>query len=235
MVKKVIRRAKKAKKILTEFALKNNKTLRIYVYFWGDREYAESLGYYGNTIYKPVLIDKDGFEKEIYQGSKGLPSLEELKGLYDDWKKRLLSKSDRKRFKEVTKTLYELAEENTYFSPRQAHVVYHLLRIASGGPTFRITRSSDVQDLNIHIAPTLMLSFKGYKSFKQVTPYVFPTAFSKALKILKIYDNQIEKIALELKQELADIAGPKGPMINLDALADHVNKQIIEIFEKESQ
>jgi hypothetical protein len=32
----LIKQARKAKKILTEFDLKGNEKLRIYVYFWGD-------------------------------------------------------------------------------------------------------------------------------------------------------------------------------------------------------
>lgn len=63
-------RARKARQILTEFDLKNKEKLRIYVYLWGGKEYARSLGYYGNTIYKPVLVDKNGSEKDVYSGKR---------------------------------------------------------------------------------------------------------------------------------------------------------------------
>ena len=164
-----IKQTKKAKKILTEFDLVNSEKLRIYVYFWGDEEYARKLGFYGNTVYKPVLIDRNGFEKTIYKSNKGLPTLEELKKFYDDWNERLARRTDAKRLREIAVTLYELAKISTYFDKRQAHVVYRLLRTSRGGPTFRIMKPSDAYDLSVRIEPTIVVSYKGNESFKQVT------------------------------------------------------------------
>lgn len=204
-MKKVIRQTKKAIKILTEFNLKKGEKLRIYVYFWGDKEYARKLGFYGNTIYKPVLIDKNGFRKDIYKRNKGLHACMH----YDDWNERLARRTDAKRLKEVADALYELAKISTSFDKRQAHVVYQLLRITRGGPTFRISKPSDAEDLNVRIACMHAC--------------------------IRKYDGQIERIVEELRQDLANLARPRGPMINLDILADYVNEKMAKIFEKESR
>lgn len=231
----VIRRAKKAKKILTEFDLRNGEKLRIYVYFWGSQNYAEDLGYTGNTIYKPVLIDHDGFEREIYKGKKSLPTLKELKNLYNDWNGELASKMDAKRLKSVSNMLYELAGISTFFDSRQTHVIYQILRMAIGGPTFKITKPSKASSLSLRIVPAIVVSFRGHKTYRPVSPIIYRSRFSKILKILRTYYDDVYRIQQELRQDLAEFARQNGPVINLNTLADHVNKQMIEVFERESR
>jgi len=233
MSKKLMRCARKAKKILTEFDLKNNRRLRIYVLFWGERQYAKNLGYYGNTVYKPVLVGADGFEKNIYKHHKGLPTLDELKRFYAEWKGNLAYPVEAKRLKEVAGTLYELAEISTCFEKRQTHVIYQLLRMTKGGPTFRILKPSDANDLDAEIVPVVVVSFKGYKSYERLSPYFMGTKLIKALEILHGYNKQMTKVLNVLRQELAEFAGPEGPSINLNVIADHMNNEMKKIFEKE--
>ena len=228
-----IRRAKRTKKILTEFDLRNGEKLRIYVYFWGNQKYARDLGYAGNTIYKPVLVDPDGFKREIYEGRKGLPTLAELKSFYNDWNGKVASKMEAKRLKSVSKILYELAQISTFFNPRQAHVIYQILRIAVGGPTFKITKPSRARSLRIKIVPAIMISFRGYKVFKRITPIISGSRFSKSLKILRTYRDEVDRVQEELKQDLVRLAKQDGPVINLNTLADYANEQMIQVFEKE--
>lgn len=232
-MKKAIRQARKAKKILTEFDLRNGRKLRIYVYFWGNEEYAKKLGFHGNTVYKPVLIGKNGFERNVYKGNKGLPTLDELRRFYEGWNEKLARTSDKKRLKEIAKTLLELAEISTYFNGRQAHVIYQLLRITRGGPTFRITKPSQASHLDVRLEPAIVVSFRGYKSFKPLTFSVYGTKFFDALKALRQYDDQIEEIATDLRHDLAEFAEHEGPIINLDVLADHAEDQVKRIFAEE--
>jgi len=213
--------------------LRNGEKLRIYVYFWGSQKYAKDLGYTGNTIYKPVLVNQDGFEREIYGGKEGLPTLAESKSFYDDWNGKVASKMEAKRLKSISKILYELAEISTFFNSRQAHVIYQILRMAVGGPTFKITKPSRARSLRIKIVPAIMVSFRGYKAFKRITPIISGSRFSKSLKILRTYHDEVDRIQEELKQDLVRFAKQDGPLINLDTLADYANEQMIEVFEKE--
>jgi len=233
-LERIIRRTKRATKILTEFELKNNEKLRIYVDIWGDREYAKKLGYYGNIVYKPVLVNKDGFENIIYKHKMGLPTLEELKRLFQDWNDKLERGSDTLRLKQVATSLYELAEIKTFFDERKAHVIYNLLRITRGGPTFKIVKPEDIENLSIEIIPVINVSFRGNESFRFIQPYISATKFFEALKLLSSYDQEIERIANELKWDLSRLAGSDGPVINLDVIADYVNEQLQKVFEKES-
>ena len=130
----------------------------------------------------PVLIDKEGHQKKVYKGKKGVPTLKELDEFYNCWKKRLRSWSDRERLKIVQKTLCELAQTNICFNKRQAHAIYHYLRIARGGPTFRITDSSDSEKLSITIEPTIVVSFKGNISYKPIMDLTMGTRFVTMLK-----------------------------------------------------
>jgi len=160
-MRKIVRRSRRARKILTEFELKNDEKLRILVDIWGNMEYAKKLGYHDNILYKPVLVNKDGTQKDIYKNRKGLPTLEELKTLYQDWKYKLKRRNDISRLRETATTLYELAENSTFFEQRQAHVIYQLLRITGGGPSFKIERTKDVDDLDIEMMPVIVVSFRG--------------------------------------------------------------------------
>jgi hypothetical protein len=152
---------KRARKVLTEFELKNEKKLRIFVHIWGDRKYAENLGYHGNIVYKPVLVDKKGTVKRIYLGRKGLPTMKEIKNLYSVWVSELADEGDKERLRDLVLTLYELAQTKIYFDSREAHIVYQLLRIARQNPLFDINKEEDVEDLNVEIMPIIEVSFKG--------------------------------------------------------------------------
>jgi len=63
---------------------------------------------------------------------------------------------------------------------------------------------------------------------------VYGTKFFEALKLLNVYDREIERIGGELKKDLARQAGPDGPVINLNVLTEYVNEQLQKVFEKEN-
>lgn len=133
------------------------------------------------------------------------------------------------------RTLYELAEIPTYLTKRKAHVIYQLLRIAAGGPTFRIKKPSDADNLSFKIVPAINVTFRGCQSFMPIRPYIMPSRFFDALKILQAYNDDVEGIAEDLKEDLRKSAGTKGPLINLNTLAEYANDQMRKIFEEESR
>lgn len=232
-----IRRARKARKVLTEFLLKDGRKLRIDVLIWGNKEYARELGYYGNVIYKPVVVDKNGTAETIYRGRKGLPTLEELSNLYRKWKPLLADRDERARLKEVADTIHELAEEKTYFDGRQAHVVYNLLHIARKEPIFTIANLKDVEKLSLGISPAIVVSFKGYSFVRLVNEFIHGTKMYDMLKIMRSFDDQIEQWMSDLKHDLSILLETKDkgvseeepPKIRLDDVAEELQRTISQL------
>lgn len=109
-----------------------------------------------------------------------------------------------------------------------------MLRATKGGPTFKIIKPEEAENLNIELMAVITVSFRENNSFRPIQGYVYRTKFFEALKLLSSYDKEIERITDELKQDLARLAGPKGPTINLETLTEHVNEQLQKAFEKES-
>lgn len=229
-----IRRIKRARKVLTEFELKNKRKLRIDVHIWGDRKYAEKLGYYGNIVYRPVLVDKEGTVRRIYPGKNGLPTMSELKNLYNDWVSELAHEDDRERLRYVAHSLYELAKTKIYFDSRKAHVVYQLLQLARRNPIFEITSEEDVEDLKVGMFPVIMVSFKGYKSIQPIKKYVVGTKFIEILSIINKYRTTLDKLEHDLKHDLLMFAG-KGIKIDLDNLSDWFKQGIHKAFLNETE
>jgi len=228
------RGVKRARKILTEFELKNKRKLRIDAHIWGDRKSAEKLGYYGNIVYKPVLVDKGGTARRIYPGKKGLPTMSELKNLYNNWVSELAHEDDRERLRYVANNLYELARTTIYFDSRKAHVVYQLLQIARRNPIFEITKEEDVEDLKVDMFPVIMVSFKGYKSIQPIKEYVVGTKFIEILSIIDEYRNKLDKLEHDLKHDLLMFAG-EGIKIDLDNLSDWFKQGIHKAFLNETE
>jgi len=229
-----IRRIRRARKALTEFELKKKRKLRIDVHIWGDRKYAEELGYYGNIVYKPVLVDKEGIARRIYPGKKGLPTMTELKNLYSDWGSELAHEDDGERLRDVANNLYELAKTKIYLDSRKAHVVYQLLQIARRNPIFEITKEEDVDNLKIDMFPVIMVSFKGYKSTQPIKEYVVGSKFIEILSIINNYRNTLDKLEHDLKHDLIMFAG-KGMKVDFDNLSDWFKQCIHKAFLDESE
>lgn len=229
-----IRRIKRARKVLTEFELKNGRKLRIDVLIWRDRKHAEELGYYGNIVYRPVAVDKEGTAKWIYSRRKGLPTMSELKNLYHEWVSELAHKDDRERLRYVASNLYELARTKVFLSPRKAHVVYQLLQIARRNPVFEINKKKDVEELKVDMFPAIMLSFKGYKAIQPIREYVSGTRFLEILSIINEYRNKLDKLEHDLKHDLLLFAG-KGMKIDLDGLSYWFKQGIYEAFLNETE
>jgi len=228
-----IRRAKKARKVLTEFRLKDGRKLRIDLVIWGNREYARKLGYYGNAIYKPLIVNEDGETENIYSGKDGLPKLEELSDFYHQWKALLANESERTRLKEVANTIRELAEESTYFDGRQAHVVYKLLQIARKELVFGIDNLEDVERLSAEICPAIVVSFKGYNFIKSVHGFMYGTKMFEVFKMMKSIDHHIEQEISNIKHDLSMFVksrekrfSEEGPKIRLEDIADEILKSI---------
>jgi hypothetical protein len=228
------RRTKKARKVLAEFELKNKRKLRIDVHIWGDKKYAEKLGYYGNIVYKPVLVDKEGNAKWIYPRKKGLPTMSDLENLYNDWFSELACEDDRERLRYVANNLYELAKTKIYLDSRKAHVLYQLLQIARRNPVFEITREMDVEDLKVDILPVIMVSFKGYRAIQPIKEYVVGTKFIEIPSIINKYRNKLDKLEDDLKHDLLMFAG-KGIRIDLDNLSDWFKQGIQKAFLNETE
>lgn len=231
------RTARKARKTLTEFNLKNGKKLRIDVLIWGDTTYAKEMGYKGNLIYIPVLVNKDGRRpKHIYPWRKGLPTLKDLDNFYERWKNLLSSEKEKRHLREVTMTLRELAEEKTCLSSRDAHVVYKLLQISRKEPVFTINKLHDVKRLSAKMWPALVIEFGGYRFTRTIEEYEYGTILFNLLKSMNKVNDRIERYISDVKHDLALFVKmtEKGraeefPRIRLDDIADELQEVVSKL------
>ena len=233
---KSVRRARKARKVLTEFDLKYGKKLRIDVLIWGDATYASEMGYHGNVVYIPILVSRKGEPKRIYPWKKGLPTLEDLDNFYKRWRKQLLNEREKRRLRELASMLQELAEEKTYFNSRQAHVVYKLLQISRKEPIFTISEIHEVEKLSAKIRPAVVIEFGGYKFTRAIEEFEYGTLVFNLLKSMRKLNERIEQYVSEMKHDLSILVEQtdKGlpeefPKIRLDDLADEIQKLVSKL------
>jgi len=223
------KKSKRARKVLTEFDLWNGKKLRIDVLIWGDPTYASEMGYRGNVVYIPILVNAKGESRRIYPWKKGVPTLKDLDNFYERWKDSLLSEKDKRRLKELAKTLRELAEEKTYFDSRQAHVVYKLLQISRKEPVFTLSKLYDVERLSAKMRPAIVIEFGGYKYIRTIEEFEYGTLLFSLLKSMKKANERIEEYISDFKNDVKMTAtGPSQefPRIRLDYIADEIQKLV---------
>jgi hypothetical protein len=232
MAKKAIR----ARKILTEFNLKDGKKLRIDVMIWGDATYAQKMGYYGNIVYIPILVSKDGISRCVYSGRTGLPKLTDLDNFYERWKDLLSSEKEKRRLREVAITLRELAEEMTYLNSRDAHVVYKLLEISRKEPIFKVNKLRDTERLSARMWPALFIEFDGYRYTRAIKEYEYGTLLFKVLKSMNRANDKIEHYISAVKHDLVLFVkmNKKGrlkesPRIRLEAIADEIQELVTKL------
>lgn len=230
------KKARKARKTLTEFNLKDGEKLRIDVLIWGDTTYAKEMRYQGNVVYIPVLVSKDGRPKHVYPWRKGLPTLKDLDNFYDRWKDLISSEKEKRRLREVAMTLRELAEEKTCLSSRDAHVVYKLLQISRKEPIFTINKLRDVKRLSAKIRPALVIEFGGYRFTRTIEEYEYGTILFNLLKSMNKANDRIEQYISDVKHDLALFVkmtekGRAGefPRIRLDDIADELQELVSKL------
>lgn len=233
---KQIKRARKARTVLTEFDLKHGKKLRIDVLIWGNVTYASEQGYRGNVVYLPLLVSTDGKPRRIYPWKKGLPTLLDLDDFYERWKDSLLNERERQRLREVAKTLRELAEEKVSFDSREAHVIYKLLQTSRKEPIFTISRLREVKQLSAKMRPALVIEFGGYKFIQPVEEFEYGTLLFDLLKSMKKVNKAINEYISEVQHDLAIFVkmtnrghSKEFPKIRLDDIADETQKLISKL------
>jgi len=230
------KKAIKARKILTEFHLKDGKKLRIDVMIWGDVTYAQKMGYYGNIVYIPILVSKDGRSRRIYPRRKGLPKLTDLDNFYERWKDSLSSEKEKSRLREVATTLRELAEEKTYLNSRDAHVVYKLLEISRKEPIFTVNKLHDIERLSARMWPALFIEFDGYGYTRAIKEYEYGTLLFEVLKSMNKANDKIEHYISDVKHDLALFVkmnkkdrAEEFPRIRLETIADEVQELVTKL------
>lgn len=230
------KKAIKARKILTEFSLKNGKKLRIDVMIWGNATYAQKMGYHGNIVYIPILVSKDGRSRRVYQWRKGLPTLTDLDNFYERWKDSLSSEKEKRHLREVATTLRELAEENTYLNSRDAHVVYKLLEISRKEPIFTVSKLRDAERLSARMWPALFIEFDGYVYTRAIKEYEYGTLLFEVLTSMKKANDEIEHYISNVKHDLAlfvkmnkEGRAEEFPRIRLEAIANEIQELVTKL------
>jgi len=230
------KKARKARKVLTEFYLKDGKKLRIDVLIWGDATYATEKGYHGNVVYIPLIVSAEGKPCRVYPWKKGLPTLEDLDNFYERWKDSLSNEKEKRRLKELAKTLRELAEEKTCFDSREAHVVYKLLQISRKEPMFTISTLRDVKRLSAKMRPALVIEFGGYRFIRAIEGFEYGTLVFNLWKSMKKANDRIEQYISDVKYDLAKFVkltnkdlSEEFPKIRLDDVADEVQELVSKL------
>lgn len=230
------KKARKARKTLTEFSLKDGGKLRIDVLIWGDTKYAEEMGYHGNVVYIPILVSKDGISKRVYPWKRGLPTLKDLDKFYERWKDLLLREREKRRLRDVAATLRELAEEKTCLISRDAHVVYKLLQISRKEPIFTINRLSNIKRLSARMKVALVIEFRGYRYTRIINAYEYGSMLFNLLKSMNKANERIEQYILDVKHDLSLFVkmtkrgqAEEFPKVRLDALADEIQELVSKI------
>jgi hypothetical protein len=233
---KLVKRARKARKVLTEFDLKDGKKLRIDVLIWGDAAYASEMGYRGNAVYIPLLVNAEGKPRRVYPWKRGVPTLVDLDNFYESWKDSLSDEREKRRLKEVAKTLRELAEEKVCLDSREAHVVYKLLQISRKEPVFTISRLREVKQLSAKMRPALVIEFGGYKFTQPVEEFEYGTLLFNLLKSMKKANDAISQYISEVQHDLTIFVkmtnrghSEEFPKIRLDDIADEIQKLISKL------